>query len=109
MIPKPTALVVVSESGTRDVVQRGLRGDGWEVEAAEDLTRAWDRVVGARTAFDLVVFDLALPEVDTDVAVHQIRRTIGEDDLLHHARAAYTARRKVGFVQTSARSRVNGG
>ena len=55
-------LVVDDEPTVREVVQRYLERDGYQVEAAADGTTALDAL--AARPFDLVVLDLMLPGVD---------------------------------------------
>jgi DNA-binding response OmpR family regulator len=55
-------LVVDDEPTVREVVQRYLERDGYQVEAAADGTGALDAL--AARPFDLVVLDLMLPGVD---------------------------------------------
>jgi DNA-binding response OmpR family regulator len=55
-------LVVDDEPTVREVVQRYLERDGYQVEAAADGTVALDAL--AARPFDLVVLDLMLPGVD---------------------------------------------
>jgi DNA-binding response OmpR family regulator len=78
MTPKPTVLVVTPDPNMRNLLQEVLQADSWEVEAADGIADAWEQVIGARSAFNLVVIDLLLPEVDIEVTVHQMRQKVGE-------------------------------
>jgi len=55
-------LVVEDDPEIAGLVQLHLRDQGWEVEAAADGRSALDHL--KRTAYDLVVLDLMLPDVD---------------------------------------------
>lgn len=59
---KARVLVVDDESATRDVVSTFLRGEGYEVEVAENGAVALERVADAPP--DVVVTDLHMPELD---------------------------------------------
>jgi DNA-binding response OmpR family regulator len=63
--PAPTApriLVIDDEPRILNFVQRGLRGEGFRVEVADDGTQGLRRAIGE--PFDLVILDLLMPGLD---------------------------------------------
>jgi DNA-binding response OmpR family regulator len=57
----PSILLVEDEPGIVDFLERGLRAEGFVVEAARDGVEGQRRAL--RESFDMVVLDLMLPEV----------------------------------------------
>jgi two-component system, OmpR family, response regulator len=55
-------LVVDDEARIREVVQYALEREGFRVRAAEDGTQALEAI--ERSAFDLIVLDVMLPDID---------------------------------------------
>jgi CheY-like chemotaxis protein len=70
--PRPV-LVVEDDAATREVVRRALERDGWIVSEAENGRRGLESL--ARTAPDLVVLDLMMPEMDGFEFVSELRKT----------------------------------
>jgi CheY-like chemotaxis protein len=71
-LPRPV-LVVEDDPATREVVRRALERDGWIVTEAENGKSALASL--ARTAPDLIVLDLMMPEMDGFEFVAELRRT----------------------------------
>ena len=70
--PRPV-LVVEDDPATREVVRRALERDGWIVTEADNGRRALESL--ARSAPDLVVLDLMMPEMDGFEFVAELRKT----------------------------------
>src|SRR4051812_28118937 len=66
-----TILVVDDEAHIRDVVQYALSREGFEVETAEDGHAALEAI--AARAFDLVVLDILMPELDGITVCRRVR------------------------------------
>jgi len=64
-------LVVDDSKGYRLLVKRVLSVAGFEVEEAEDGARAWERL--QREAFDVLVSDVEMPELDGFALVRCVR------------------------------------
>jgi signal transduction histidine kinase/CheY-like chemotaxis protein len=70
--PRPV-LVVEDDPATREVVRRALERDGWIVTEADNGRRALESL--SRSAPDLVVLDLMMPEMDGFEFVTELRRS----------------------------------
>jgi DNA-binding response OmpR family regulator len=57
--PKGRILVIDDEDRILDFVARGLRGEGYEVDVADEATEGLDAALGQR--YDLVILDLLMP------------------------------------------------
>jgi excisionase family DNA binding protein len=66
------ALVVDPDGPARDAAAGALRAAGWVADTAPDGTVALDRL--RRTAYDLVVTELRLPDLDAFALVREARR-----------------------------------
>lgn len=69
--PIPRILVVDDVADNRDLLERRLRRQGHEVECAENGRQALDAV--ARRAFDLVLLDVMMPDLDGYAVLQQLK------------------------------------
>jgi signal transduction histidine kinase/DNA-binding response OmpR family regulator len=67
-----TVLVVDDDPSAREVAQRALQQEGWQVATAENGRVALDRIAESRPA--LVLLDLLMPEMDGFEFLHELRR-----------------------------------
>jgi signal transduction histidine kinase/DNA-binding response OmpR family regulator len=72
-------LVVEDEPATREMLERVLRKDGWQVQFARNGRVALD-MVAARTP-SLIVLDLMMPEMDGFEFLHRLREREGGVDI----------------------------
>jgi CheY-like chemotaxis protein len=70
--PRPV-LLVEDDAATREVIRRALERDGWIVSEADNGRRALESL--ARSAPDLILLDLMMPEMDGFEFVAELRRT----------------------------------
>jgi signal transduction histidine kinase len=68
-------LLVEDDAHTRELIRRSLEKDGWAVAEAADGRRALESL--AVSAPDLVLLDLAMPELDGFEFVAELRRSEG--------------------------------
>ncbi len=70
--PAPARILVVDDGEeNRDLLARRLERQGYAVEVAEDGARALARV--ARSAFDLVLLDVLMPELDGFAVLERLK------------------------------------
>ena len=67
-----TVLVVDDDPAAREMAERALQQDGWQVATAENGRVALDRLAESRPA--LVLLDLLMPEMDGFEFLHELRR-----------------------------------
>jgi signal transduction histidine kinase/DNA-binding response OmpR family regulator len=67
-----TVLVVDDDPSAREVAQRALQQEGWQVATAENGRVALERIAESRPA--LVLLDLLMPEMDGFEFLHELRR-----------------------------------
>ena len=72
-MPQPHILVVDDDPQIREILAIAFGAAGFDLTEASDGTEALDAV--ARRAFDLIVLDIGLPEMDGREVCRQIRRT----------------------------------
>jgi class 3 adenylate cyclase len=78
--PSTVRLLVVDDNElNRDMLSRRLGGRGFVVEAAEDGTRALDRI--GEQAFDLVLLDVMMPGLSGIDVLRRLRERFSESDL----------------------------
>jgi class 3 adenylate cyclase len=78
--PSTVRLLVVDDNElNRDMLSRRLGGRGFVVEAAEDGTRALDRI--GEQAFDLVLLDVMMPGLSGIDVLRRLRGRFSESDL----------------------------
>jgi two-component system phosphate regulon response regulator OmpR len=84
---EPAHILVVDDDGRlRDLLRRYLVGQGFLASVAADATEALEQL--RRIAFDLVVLDVMLPDIDGVELTRTIRRTSELPVLLLTARGA---------------------
>jgi two-component system copper resistance phosphate regulon response regulator CusR len=65
-------LVVEDEKKLADFIARGLRAEGFSVDAAYDGGLGWE--MAARTEYDLIILDLMLPGLNGTEVLRRLRR-----------------------------------
>ncbi|MGF1544330.1 MAG: ATP-binding protein [Parvularculaceae bacterium] len=69
-------LVVDDEAGVRLVVNKAVKQQGYDVEVAEDGVEGLEILQGG-AAFDLIITDVMMPDVDGPTLVKRARETFG--------------------------------
>ena len=86
-------LLVEDEKRIADFIARGLEGSGYSVDVAENGEQALARVSDA--AYELIILDLMLPDVDGLVVLEKIRnRKVSQPVLILSARGSLDDRVK---------------
>ena len=86
-------LLIEDEKRIADFVARGLEGSGFSVDVAENGERALAQLAGA--AYDLLILDLMLPDVDGLTLLEKIRnRKVSQPVLILSARGSLDDRVK---------------
>ncbi len=86
-------LLVEDEKRIADFVARGLEGSGYSVDVAENGEQALARVADA--AYELIILDLMLPDLDGLVVLEKIRnRKVSQPVLILSARGSLDDRVK---------------
>src|SRR3990172_3689125 len=86
-------LLVEDEKRIADFVARGLEGSGYSVDVAENGEQALAK--GSEAAYDLIILDLMLPDLDGLVVLEKIRnRKVSQPVLILSARGSLDDRVK---------------
>lgn len=74
-------LIAEDDPASRDVLERLLRGRGYQVQSASDGTAALAQLDGDDPPFDLVLLDVSMPGLSGFEVLEAVRRRLGPDRL----------------------------